>query len=69
MFFDKPWSEVTDEDIATLATKLSNEMGGWIFHAKVDFNKPTPHISITKTQPGIMNGKATDTSSNLQLQS
>ena len=68
MFFDKSWSEVTDNDISSLAVRLSEEMGGWIFHAKVDFNNPSPHISITMKQPGIMNGKATNTSRNLQLQ-
>ena len=69
MFFDKPWSEVTDEDISGLAKKLSDEMGGWVFHRKVDFDNPTPHVNIKKSHPRIMHGKAENTSVNLQLQS
>jgi glycosyltransferase involved in cell wall biosynthesis len=46
MFFDSPWSEVTDEMIASLAKRLANEMGGHVFHSKVDWSKPTPHLSI-----------------------
>ena len=55
MFFDKKWSKVTPEDITTLATKLSKEMGGWVFHSKVDFSSPTPHLNIEKSQPELMN--------------
>lgn len=55
MFFDKPWSEVSDEDIKTLASRMEEEIGGWIFHAKIDFSQPTPHITIDMDQPGIMN--------------
>lgn len=44
MFFNKPWSEVTDQEIEDLAKRLSEEMGGWIFHSKVDFNRPTKWI-------------------------
>ena len=67
MFFDKPWAEVTDNEIKELANKLEQEMGGWIFHTKVDFSTPTPHLKINFDEPGIMNGK--NTSHNLQLQS
>lgn len=54
MFFDKKWSDVTDEDIVTLSEKLSTQMGGWIFHQKVDFNKPTPHLTLNQGQPALM---------------
>jgi glycosyltransferase involved in cell wall biosynthesis len=54
MFFDKPWSEVSDEEIKEMATKLEEKLGGWIFHSKVDFNNPTPHISIEKPGPELM---------------
>ena len=51
MFFDKPWSEVSDKDISDLALKLKEKMGGWIFHSKVDFSNPTPHISLGIDHP------------------
>jgi len=54
MFFEKSWAEVTNEDIEELSSRLSNEMGGWIFHDRVDFNKPTPHITINRDQPSVM---------------
>ena len=54
MFFDKPWSEVTDEDISTLASRLSTEMGGWVFHSKVDFDNPTPDLGVEISGPAIM---------------
>ncbi len=54
MFFDKKWSDVTDEDITNLSNKLSTEMGGWIFHQKVDFSKPTPHLTLNQGQPALM---------------
>lgn len=54
MFFDKPWSEVTAEEILSMSEKLANEMGGWIFHQKVDFSRPTPHISVNREEPEVM---------------
>ena len=54
MFFDKKWSEVTDEEIKIMAEKLKDKMGGWIFHSKVNFEKPTPHVYIERDQPEIM---------------
>jgi hypothetical protein len=66
MFFDKPWSQVTDEDISVLAQKLEQEMGGWIFHNKVNFDIPTPSLKLNLNEPEIMNAK--DLSNNLQLQ-
>jgi hypothetical protein len=44
MFFDKPWSEVTDDDIRELASRLASELGGHIFHAKINWSRKTPHI-------------------------
>jgi glycosyltransferase involved in cell wall biosynthesis len=54
MFFQRPWSEVSDSDISELATKLSSEMGGWVFHTPVDFDTPTPNISINRGHPWVM---------------
>jgi len=54
-FFNKPWSEVTDEEIKDLATRLKNEMGGWVFHKRVDFSKTTPWLEPTKKHPKIIN--------------
>ena len=54
MFFGRSWSEVTEEDIDTLASRLSDEMGGWVFHTLVDFDKPTPHISSDREEPEVM---------------
>ena len=47
MFFNKSWSDVTESEISDLSRKLEDEMGGWIFHSKVDFSKPTPYISVS----------------------
>ena len=46
MFFDKSWSDVTDKEIDRLANKLSEELGGWIFHQKINWEAKTPHITI-----------------------
>ena len=54
MCFDKPWSEVSDNDIDNLSNKLRDSMGGWIFHSKVDFSNPTPHLSLSRNQPKVM---------------
>ncbi len=54
MFFNMPWSDVTQDDISELASRLKNEMGGWIFHRRVDFTAPTPHLSAPHGQPEIM---------------
>lgn len=51
MFFNKSWSDVTNTEISELALKLKNEMGGWIFHQKIDFSKPTPHMTIDREHP------------------
>ena len=54
MFFERPWSDVTDNDITELATRLKEKMGGWVFHTPVDFEKPTPHITLETAQPAVM---------------
>ena len=54
MFFNSSWADVKDDDINKLAERLKNEMGGWIFHQRVDFNKPTPHLTINCDQPAVM---------------
>jgi glycosyltransferase involved in cell wall biosynthesis len=53
MFFNKPWSEVSDADIKELAEKLESEMGGWIFHQKVNFNAKTPCMYVNISHPEI----------------
>jgi len=56
MFFDSAWSDVTEDQITEMANKLSEEMGGWVFHTKVDFEKATPHVEIERPHPAtIMN--------------
>jgi hypothetical protein len=54
MFFDKAWSDVSDQDISDMSQKLADIMGGWIFHSRVDFSEPTPHLSLNCEQPKIM---------------
>jgi glycosyltransferase involved in cell wall biosynthesis len=55
MFFDKPWLDVTSDDISKLASDLENKMGGWIFHQKIDFSRPTPSINVDQSHPKFMN--------------
>jgi glycosyltransferase involved in cell wall biosynthesis len=55
MFFDKSWSDVSDQEIQSMAIELSEKTGGHIFHSKVDFNCPTPHVDLNMTQPEVMN--------------
>ena len=54
MFFNKSWRDVTDKEVSSLAKKLSDEMGGWIFHSKVDFDKPTPHLRVDRNHPAVV---------------
>ena len=54
MFFQKRWSDVTEVDIKDLSRQLSEKMGGWVFHAPVDFANPTPHLEICRKQPKVM---------------
>ena len=51
MFFQRPWSEVSDDDILELGNKLQDKMGGWVFHAPVDFSKPTPSFKLEAGHP------------------
>lgn len=51
MFFDRPWSSVTDADIDALAIELEQKTGGWIFHRKVNLTTPTPHLTIARSHP------------------
>jgi len=53
-FFDKKWSDVTDHEIKDLAIRMKSELGGWIFHHRVDFSKPTPWLNIKKSEPAVM---------------
>jgi glycosyltransferase involved in cell wall biosynthesis len=46
MFFDKPWSDVTDDEISALAKRLATETGGHVFHTKVDWSRATPHLKV-----------------------
>ena len=41
MFFDKPWAEVTEEEVNDMAERMKEEMGGWIFHRKIDWSQKT----------------------------
>jgi len=55
MFFNKPWSEVSDVEIDQIATLLEQEMGGWIFHRKIDWNNPTPSVIVESiTHPEVI---------------
>tara|TARA_A100001011_G_scaffold399414_1_gene507957 strand:- start:5926 stop:7914 length:1989 start_codon:yes stop_codon:yes gene_type:complete len=51
VMFDKPWADVTEEDIDALGGKLASKLGGWIFHNKVSFDNPTPHLTINRSHP------------------
>lgn len=53
-FFNKPWSQVTDAEIKKLAQDMKEKMGGWIFHNRIDFSRPTPWVTPTKSQPACM---------------
>jgi len=51
MCFDKPWSEVTEDDIKVLAQKLEEETGGHVFHTKVNWTVITPWIELKNKGP------------------
>jgi len=51
MFFDKAWKDVTEEEIDNLAQELKEKMGGWVFHERVDFSKPTQHLELDISHP------------------
>lgn len=52
MFFDLPWSEVTDEMIQEKAKELQ-KIGGWIWHKKWRGQK-TPWLTMKKQMPKLM---------------
>lgn len=39
---------VTEEEIDALGGRLAEETGGHIFHSKVDWSRPTPHMSLSQ---------------------
>ena len=49
--FDKPWSEVTEDDIKSFAQRLEDEKGGHIFHQKVDWSVDVPWIELKTKGP------------------
>jgi hypothetical protein len=53
MMFDKPWSEVTDSDIESLADRLRDGTGGWIWHRKWT-GQCVPHVTVAKPPPASM---------------
>jgi glycosyltransferase involved in cell wall biosynthesis len=54
MFFNKAWKDVSEQEIDELAVRLSTEMGGWIFHQRIDFSRKTPWLKVNKLSPTIM---------------
>lgn len=53
MFFDLPWSEVSEKMIKDLAEKLKSECGGWIWHRKWKGQK-TPSMVLKTDIPKSM---------------
>ena len=51
VMFNKPWADVTDDDMEKMGEKLSSELGGWIFHTKVNFDQKVPYISVKRGHP------------------
>ncbi len=56
MFFDKSWRDVTDAEIEDMAIRLEQQLGGWIFHKKVNLDAQVPHIRCTQPHPDVMAG-------------
>jgi glycosyltransferase involved in cell wall biosynthesis len=54
MFFGKPWSQVTEEEIDALAEELPARTGGWVFHRRLDLTRPTPHMTIETSHPVVI---------------
>ena len=54
MFFDKSWKDVSNDEIVNIANKMNNELGGWVFHTRVNFDKPTPWYNIDSGHPGTI---------------
>lgn len=53
MMFDKPWSEVTEDEMDHLGLRLATQTGGWVWHQKWT-GQNVPYIRITKSPPAIM---------------
>ena len=54
MFFDKSWKDVSNDEIVNIANRMNNELGGWVFHTRVNFDKPTPWYNIDSGHPGTI---------------
>ena len=54
MMFGVPWKDVTDEMIAQRASEMKAKLGGWIWHRPWDGKATTPHVTIHKSPPRIM---------------
>ena len=54
MMFDVPWSQVTDDMIKSRALELKEKLGGWIWHHKWDGKTITPHLTMNRSQPKMM---------------
>jgi glycosyltransferase involved in cell wall biosynthesis len=54
MFFQKPWSDVSDEEIRAMAKRLTNETAGWIFHSPIDFETASKYPFVTDMEAGFM---------------
>jgi glycosyltransferase involved in cell wall biosynthesis len=48
MFFDKSWADVSEDEIEQLASRLASEMGGWVFHTKINWDANVPHLEISE---------------------
>ena len=55
VMFEKSWADVTEDDIDELAIKLSEELGGWIFHTKVNFDVTVPYVHLERSHPAAFN--------------
>lgn len=53
-FFNKPWSEVTEEDINNLAKRMKKELGGWLPQKHIDFEEKMPSIQINRNHPKVV---------------
>lgn len=54
MMFGVPWKDVTDDMIAERAAEMKEKLGGWIWHKPWDGKATTPHVTIHKSQPKVM---------------
>jgi len=53
-FFEVPWSEVTEEMIRQKAEELETKTGGHIFHSRWDGKTVTPHVTIHRPHPAVI---------------